>query len=659
MATSKNFEVKNGLSVAGTERISSAGAFSGSIASATTGTTQSASDNSTKIATTAYTDAAITALVDSSPSTLNTLNELAAALNDDASFSTTVTNSIATKLPLAGGTMTGNLVVSTGSPQIQLQTGASHYNWQIAAQEAVNTAFEISSGAQDADATNDTYTPRLVILQSGNVGIGTNTPSQKLDVNGTVELNNLTVGGAQGSDGQVLTSTGSGVAWEDAAGGGVTGISSSADATALTISSSENIGFNTTDVTVGSSVSGNSTATPKFITYNNDYSSGYTDASLKLYLFNQGTTRQGFTSGPAYDLQYHSSGSDAGRHAFHVANTEIMRINKTQVGIGDSSVINSNTTSTLAVRKDNSGGRGGEISIVNYAATAVGNEAALNFGLENSTYDNNNGNFQIKAYVTGSNAATDAIFSQWSGSAFKQRMRLKSNGTFYISEDLGAHTGVYSFDHNTYQHAAVFGANSTPNGSVVIEDYDVSSGIGNTVLRCYLRDQDPATNAVFIDFSDGGGRVGSVTHNDDGGGVSYNTTSDYRLKENVDYTWDALPLLNQLKPAKFNFKRNPAKTIQGMLAHEVMDIVPSSVRGDKDHMQPIGTIRDSDGNNVYEGVYEHFTKTDEGQTWEQTGTEPLYQELDYSRLVPLLTKALQEADDKIDALEARITTLEG
>ena len=128
-------------------------------------------------------------------------------------------------------------------------------------------------------------------------------------------------------------------------------------------------------------------------------------------------------------------------------------------------------------------------------------------------------------------------------------MRLKSNGTFYVSEDLGAHSGTYSFDHNTYAHAAVFGANSTPNGSVVIEDYDVSSGIGNTVLRLYLRDQDPATNAVFIDFADGGGRVGSVIHNDDGGGVTYNTTSDYRLKENVDYNWNALPLLNQLKPS--------------------------------------------------------------------------------------------------------------
>ena len=74
-----------------------------------TTSTQSASDNSTKIATTAYVTTALSNLVDSSPSALNTLNELAAALGDDAAFSTTVTNSIATKLPLAGGTLTGAL----------------------------------------------------------------------------------------------------------------------------------------------------------------------------------------------------------------------------------------------------------------------------------------------------------------------------------------------------------------------------------------------------------------------------------------------------------------------------------------------------------------------------------------------------------------------
>ena len=86
------------------------GALAGTVASATTGTTQAASDNSTKLATTAYVTTAVSNLVDSAPGALNTLNELAAALGDDANFSTTVTNSIATKLPLAGGTLTGNVI---------------------------------------------------------------------------------------------------------------------------------------------------------------------------------------------------------------------------------------------------------------------------------------------------------------------------------------------------------------------------------------------------------------------------------------------------------------------------------------------------------------------------------------------------------------------
>ena len=60
----------------------------------------------------AYVDAQVAGVVDSAPQTLDTLNELAAALGDDANFSTTVSNSIGTKLPLAGGTMTGNIVMS-------------------------------------------------------------------------------------------------------------------------------------------------------------------------------------------------------------------------------------------------------------------------------------------------------------------------------------------------------------------------------------------------------------------------------------------------------------------------------------------------------------------------------------------------------------------
>ena len=87
-------------------------ATTGALGSAITATTQSASDNSTKIATTAYADTAISNLVNGAPAALDTLNELAAAMNDDAAFSTTVTNSIATKLPLAGGEITGNITCS-------------------------------------------------------------------------------------------------------------------------------------------------------------------------------------------------------------------------------------------------------------------------------------------------------------------------------------------------------------------------------------------------------------------------------------------------------------------------------------------------------------------------------------------------------------------
>ena len=78
-----------------------------------TATTQSAGDNSTKVATTAFVGTAITNLVDSSPSALNTLNELAAAMGDDANFSTTVTNSLATKAPLASPTFTGTVTAGT------------------------------------------------------------------------------------------------------------------------------------------------------------------------------------------------------------------------------------------------------------------------------------------------------------------------------------------------------------------------------------------------------------------------------------------------------------------------------------------------------------------------------------------------------------------
>ena len=88
------------------------GDLNGTINTATTAVTQSAGNNSTKVATTAYADAAVAALIDNAPANLNTLNELAEALNDDDDAIVTINTALGTKLPLAGGTMTGDLTTT-------------------------------------------------------------------------------------------------------------------------------------------------------------------------------------------------------------------------------------------------------------------------------------------------------------------------------------------------------------------------------------------------------------------------------------------------------------------------------------------------------------------------------------------------------------------
>ena len=126
---------------------------------------------------TGYTDTAIANLVDSSPGTLDTLNELAAALGDDANFSTTVTNSIATKLPLAGGQMTGDIDLNGNNiievEDIGLRDRLYHDG-------DTNTAIRFP--ADDTFSVDTAGSERLRITSAGNIGIGSASPEAKLDV---------------------------------------------------------------------------------------------------------------------------------------------------------------------------------------------------------------------------------------------------------------------------------------------------------------------------------------------------------------------------------------------------------------------------------------------------------------------------------------------
>jgi hypothetical protein len=207
-------------------------------------------------------------------------------------------------------------------------------------------------------------------------------------------------------------------------------------------------------------------------------------------------------------------------------------------------------------------------------------------------------------------------------------MRINSSGSLRIpnSEPYGLN-----------ERLAIMGT-ATANNPTIIS----SKGAAGTV------------SANHILFENGNGYVGSIVTS--GTSTFFVTSSDYRLKENLNYNFDATTRLKKLKPLRFNFI-NENKTVDGFLAHELQEIMPETITGIKDEVIAIGKITDIKGNIINENFIKP-EKLPENQTWTQTGTRPVYQGIDQAKLTPLLTKALQEAIAKIESLEARLTTLE-
>jgi hypothetical protein len=190
----------------------------------------------------------------------------------------------------------------------------------------------------------------------------------------------------------------------------------------------------------------------------------------------------------------------------------------------------------------------------------------------------------------------------------------------------------------------------------------------------------PTNNILFMNHT--GVPCGSVSQTSSTS-IAFNTSSDYRLKENVNYNFDATARLKQLKPARFNFIADANRTVDGFLAHEVSDIVPEAIVGTKDQtVTKEKVVLNVYGNIIAENIEKAdweagkipFKQADweagkipneEGKslysvdtTWEASKVVPVYQGIDQAKLTPLLTKALQETIEKIESLEARLTTLE-
>lgn len=145
-----------------------------------------------------------------------------------------------------------------------------------------------------------------------------------------------------------------------------------------------------------------------------------------------------------------------------------------------------------------------------------------------------------------------------------------------------------------------------------------TSGGGNVNVQA-------ASNNFFIElYNQSGSSVGSITTN--GSSTSYNTSSDYRLKENVADMTGAIDRVKALAPKRFNFIADADTTVDGFLAHEAQTVVPEAISGTHNEV-------DEDGNAVMQGI-------------------------DQSKLVPLLTGALKEAIAKIETLETKVAALE-
>ncbi len=176
----------------------------------------------------------------------------------------------------------------------------------------------------------------------------------------------------------------------------------------------------------------------------------------------------------------------------------------------------------------------------------------------------------------------------------------------------------------------------TTNGVAHFKNSHASVGSGDEVMRVQFSGDNDATGGHMINFYDSGGDIGRINVAS-ASTVAYSTTSDYRLKENVIDIVDPITKLKSLKPKTYNFIKTPDIAQDGFLAHELAEVCPIAVSGEKDEV-----LKNADGSNKldFEG-----------------NTIPYYQSVDSGKIIPLLTRALQESVTKIEALETEMIAL--
>jgi phage-related tail fiber protein len=193
-----------------------------------------------------------------------------------------------------------------------------------------------------------------------------------------------------------------------------------------------------------------------------------------------------------------------------------------------------------------------------------------------------------------------------------------------VAPDFGAQNVVTT---GTIRSGGLVANNATYDGAVTTGSTDGCAFISQNQLRI-SNNESPCgllrrrgTDGITLQFYRDTTAVGSISVTTTA--TAYNTSSDYRLKENIVDLNGAIDRLKALPVHRFNFITDPDTTVDGFIAHEAAAVVPEAVTGTKDE-------EDEEGNPVYQGI-------------------------DQSKIVPLLTAALKETIDRIEQLEQQLT----
>jgi len=248
----------------------------------------------------------------------------------------------------------------------------------------------------------------------------------------------------------------------------------------------------------------------------------------------------------------------------------------------------------------------------------------------------------INSYDAGAGITNGLVFATAANGTLASRMRIDSSGNVLVGK--------------TSASDASDGLWVTPTGSIL-------ATATSTYAAQFRRN---GTDGVVVYFYNDAAFVGSI--NVSGSSTSYNTSSDYRLKTDAQPMVGASDRVLALKPVNFEWISS-GERVDGFLAHEAQAVVPECVTGTKDAM------RDEEYEvtaAVYEDIIIAAVLDEEGNELEAERTEqrlvseavmgtrsvPDYQGIDQSKLVPLLTAALQEALTEISALKVRVAALE-